>query len=100
MTCGEISKENIALLLRKRGRLVGNERLTDEYAKELGCKSLDELAQAIYETKVELTKLPRIKLVFRLHLPSKGFKGKVKRSYTAEGVTGYRGENTNNLTKK
>jgi len=43
--------------------------------------------------------LPGIKPVFRLHPPSKGFKGKVKRSYTTGGVTGYRGENTNNLTK-
>ena len=37
--------------------------------------------------------------MFRLHPPSKGFKGEVKRSYTPGGVTGYRGENTNNLTK-
>jgi len=100
LTWGEISKENLALLLRKRERLVGNKKLTDRYAKEIGYKSLDELAEAIHKTKVELNKLPRIKPVFRLHPPSKGFKGKVKRSYTTGGVTGYRGENTNNLTKK
>jgi large subunit ribosomal protein L30 len=100
LTWGEISKENIALLLKKRGRLVGNKKLTDNYAKELGYKSLDELAEAIYEGKVEFNKLPRIKPVFRLHPPSKGFKGKIKRSYTTGGVTGYRGEDINNLIKR
>jgi len=38
--------------------------------------------------------------VFRLHPPKKGFKGKVKRGYTAGGVTGYRGEAINDLIKK
>jgi large subunit ribosomal protein L30 len=100
LTWGEISKENIALLLKKRGRLVGNRKLTDEYAKELGYKSLDDLAEAIYTAKVEFSKLPRVKPVFRLRPPSKGFKGKVKRSYTSGGVTGYRGEDINNLIKR
>lgn len=100
LTWGEVSKENVALLLKKRGRLVGNKRLTDEYLKDMGYKSLDELAEAIYEAKVEFNKLPRIKPVFRLHPPSKGFKGKVKKSYTTGGVTGYRGENINNLIKR
>ena len=49
---------------------------------------------------MEFNRLPGIKPVFRLHPPSKGFKGKVKRSYTAGGVTGYRGENINSLIKK
>ncbi len=100
LTWGEVSKENVALLLKERGRLVGNKKLTDEYLKDMGYKSLDELAEAIYESKVEFNKLPRIKPVFRLHPPSKGFKGKVKRSYTTGGVIGYRGENINNLIKR
>lgn len=100
LTWGEVSKENIALLLKKRGRLVGNRRLTEEYANELGYKSLDDLAEAIYKGKVEFAKLPSIKPVFRLHPPSKGFKGKVKRSYTSGGVTGYRAEKINSLLKR
>jgi len=100
LTWGEVSKENVALLLKKRGRLVGNKKLTDEYLEDMGYKSLDELAEAIYEAEVEFNKLPRIKPVFRLHPPSKGFKGKVKRSYTSGGVTGYRGENINSLIKR
>ena len=68
--------------------------------KELGCKLLGELADAIHKTEVEFNRLPGIEPVFRLHPPSKGFKGKVKRSYTTGGVTGYRGENINNLIKR
>jgi hypothetical protein len=49
---------------------------------------------------VECNGLSRVKPVFRLRPPSKGFKGKVKRSYTSGGVTGYRGEDTNKLIKR
>jgi len=100
VTWGEISKENVALLLKKRGRLVGDKKLTDEYAQELGYKSLDNLVEAMFNVKVEYSSLPKIMPVFRLHPPKKGFKGKVKRSYAAGGVTGYRGEAINDLIKR
>jgi len=97
---GEISKENVALLLKKRGRLIGDKKLTDEYAQELGYKSLDDLAEAMFKVEIEYSQLPKVKPVFRLHPPKKGFKGKVKRSYAAGGVTGYRGEAINDLIKR
>ena len=100
VTCGEISKENIALLLEKKGRLVGDKKLTDEYAHELGYKSLDGLSEATFKVEVEYSHLRKVKPVFRLHPPKKGFKGKVKRSYAAGGVTGYRGEAINDLIKR
>jgi len=97
---GEASEETIALLLKKRGRITGNKKLTDEYAQKLGYRNLDELARAIYRLEVEFTKLPEVKPVFRLHPPKKGYKGKIKRSYKAGGVTGYRGEAINELVKR
>jgi large subunit ribosomal protein L30 len=97
---GEVSKETLALLLEKRGRLVGNKKLTDEYASKVGKKSLDELAENLCQGEVEFYRLPNIKPVFRLHPPSKGFKGKVKRSYASGGVTGYQGEAINELLKQ
>jgi len=100
VTWGEISKENIALLLEKKGRLVGDKKLTDEYAHELGYKSLDGLSEATFKVEVEYSHLRKVKPVFRLHPPKKGFKGKVKRSYAAGGVTGYRGEAINDLIKR
>jgi len=100
LTWGEASKETIALLLRKRGRIVGNKKLTDEYAKKIGYDSLDTLAEAIYNLKVELKDLPGVKPVFRLHPPRKGYKGTVKKSYTAGGEAGYRGEAINDLIRR
>jgi len=100
LTWGEVSQENIALLLKKRGRLVGDKKLTDEYAKELGYKSLDDLAEAIFKVEVECSNLPKVKPVFRLRPPKKGFKGKVKRGYAAGGELGYRGDAINDLLKR
>lgn len=97
---GEISKDTLSLLLKKRGRLIGNKKLTDEYAKKIGKKSLDELVDAICSGEVEFSRLPDIKPVFRLHPPTKGFKGKVKRSYAYGGVTGYQGEAINSLIRR
>jgi large subunit ribosomal protein L30 len=100
LTWGEVSQEIVALLLKKRGRLVGDKKLTDEYAKELGYKSLDDLAEAMFKLEVEYNGLPKVKSVFRLHPPKKGFKGKVKRSYAAGGELGYRGDAINDLLKR
>ena len=100
LTWGEISKETLALLLTKRGRLVGNRKMTDEYARKLGKESLSGLADALVKGELEFRSLPSMKPVFRLHPPSQGFKGKVKRSYSSEGVSGYRGEAVNKLLEK
>lgn len=100
VTWGEVSKEVVALLLRKRGRLAGGERLTDDYVRRLGFKSIEDLAEAICSLKVEFNKLPGIKPVFRLRPPSKGYKGSVKKSWKSGGVTGYRGEAINDLLKR
>jgi large subunit ribosomal protein L30 len=100
LTWGEVSQENIALLLKKRGKLIGDKKLTDEYAKELGYKSLDDLAEALFKMEVECSSLSKVKPVFRLRPPKKGFKGKVKRSYAAGGEAGYRGDAINDLLKR
>lgn len=100
ITWGEASKDTIELLLKKRGRLIGNKRLTDQYAQQVGYKSLEDLAESLYKMEVEFSRLPNIKPLFRLHPPKKGYKGKVKRSYAADGVTGYRGEAINELIKR
>lgn len=100
ITWGEVSKETVKMLIKKRGRLVGNKKLTDEYAQTIGFKSLDELAEAIFDGRVEHWKLPKTQLVFKLRPPTKGFKGKTKRSYSAGGESGYRGDNINELIKR
>jgi len=97
---GEVSKETVSLLLKERGRIVGNKKLTDEYAQKIGYGSLDKLAEAVCNLKVEFRNLPDIKPLFRLHPPKKGFKGSIKKSYKSGGVTGYRGEAINDIIKR
>jgi large subunit ribosomal protein L30 len=100
ITWGEPSKEAVKLLIKEKGRLVGNKKLTDECAQTVGFKSLDELAEALFDGRVEYWKLPKMQPVFKLHPPTKGFKGKIKRSYGTGGELGYRGENINELIKR
>jgi large subunit ribosomal protein L30 len=100
LTWGEVSKETLALLLTKRGRLVGNKKLSDEYAQKTGRKTLAELAEAIVEGDLDFHTLPNMKPVFRLHPPSKGFRGKVKQSFAVGGATGSRGEAINELLEQ
>jgi large subunit ribosomal protein L30 len=100
ITWGEPSKETITMMLKKRGRLAGNKKLTDEYAQKIGYNSIEELADAVFNCRVEYWKLPGIQPFFRLHPPTKGFKGKIKKSYGVGGELGYRGEKINELLKR
>jgi len=100
VTWGEISKENLAMMLQKRGRLAGGKKITDEYLQKAGYKSIDDLAEAILGCKVAYQKLPDTQPVFRLHPPSKGYKGKTKKSFKAGGEAGYRAEAINELVKR
>lgn len=99
-TWGEVSQETISKLIEKRGRLKGNQRLTDEKVKEkLGYNSMEKLANAIYELKTDLWKVPGLKPIFRLHPPKGGFHGTIKKPYP-KGEVGYRGEKINDLLAK
>ena len=100
VTWGEVSKETVTLMLKKRGRLAGGKKLTDEAVEKLGYKSIDAFAEAIANCKAEYQKLPNVQPVFKLHPPSKGFKGKTKKSYSAGGEAGYRGEKIDELVKR
>jgi large subunit ribosomal protein L30 len=100
VTWGEVSKETVALMLQKRGRIAGDKKLSDEYAQSVGYKSLNELAEAVAACKVEHQKLPNVRPLFRLHPPSKGFKGKTRRNFRAGGEAGYRGAAINDLIKR
>jgi large subunit ribosomal protein L30 len=100
LTYGEASKELVTMMIREKGRIVGDKKLTDEYAQKAGFTSLRDLAEAAHSCRIEYWKLPRIRPVFRLHPPSKGFKGKIKRGYGSGGELGYRGEKINELLKR
>jgi large subunit ribosomal protein L30 len=101
ITWGEIDAPTLTRLLRKRGRLVGDKPITDYYvSKYTKYKTIDKYAEAVVALQEELTTLPRMKKVFRLHPPSKGFKGSLKRAVQQKGELGYRGEDINGLLKR
>ena len=100
VTWGEASKETVALMLQKRGKLAGGKKLTDEAMEKLGYKSIEALAEAITNCKAEYQKLPNVQPLFKLHPPKKGYKGKTKKSYNTGGEAGYRGEAINDLIKR
>ncbi len=99
-TWGEVTADTISLLLEKRGMLEGGKKLTEDYVKEvLGYPSIKELSKEIHDLKVGMKELPKVKPIFRLHPPTKGFHGSTKKPYP-EGELGYRGEAINQLIAK
>ncbi len=100
VTYGEPSKELVSAMIAKRGRLAGSKKITEEYLLELGYKNIEELAEAIVALKAEYKDLPDIEPRFKLHPPSKGYKGQTKKGFKAGGEAGYRGEAINALVKR
>jgi len=100
VTWGEPNVETMKNLLEARGKLVGDEKVTDEALKTLGYESVDKLANAIVVGEVEFSQLNGVKPFFRMHPPKKGFKRTVKRPYKDHGELGYRGEAINELIKR
>jgi large subunit ribosomal protein L30 len=100
VTWGEASQETVNMLIRKRGRLLGNKKPTEDYLKKIGYEAIEDLANAVFNCRVEYWRLPNIQSTFRLRPPTKGFKGNIKKGYGSGGELGYRGEKINELIKR
>ena len=99
ITWGEVNAETLAKIIAKRGRLVGDAHVTDEYLKEnTDYKSIEELANALIKGEIKAQDVG-MKPVFRFHPPRKGYKG-IRKPVTEGGSLGYRGEDINNLAIK
>jgi large subunit ribosomal protein L30 len=95
-TWGEVIPSTVEFLLREKGMLEGNRRLTEEYVKQtLKHSSMFELASVLCNGDRDLINVEGLKPVFRLHPPRKGFGG-IKRAFP-KGALGYRGEAINSL---
>ena len=74
-------------LLEKRGRKDGYKQITaSDLPKEY--KSMDELAAALADNKITMSKVEGLKPWFALNPPRGGFKRKTKTQYTQAGVLG------------
>lgn len=94
VTWGEISEDVLKRLVEKRGRKIGDKRLS----KEEVVKVLEELSKSEEQPSKVLIKLG-LKPVFRLAPPSKGFKKSIKQHYP-KGELGYRGSAINELLER
>ena len=96
ITWGEINTETLSKIISKRGRLVGDVHVTDEYLKEnTDYKSIEELANALIKGEIKAQDVG-MKPVFRFHPPRKGYKS-IRKPITEGGDLGYRGEDINDL---
>lgn len=99
VTWGEIDSELLAAIITKRGRISGNEKVTDEFvAENSDYNNISELAEALINGEVKLADV-NIKPVFRLHPPRKGYED-IRLSFREGGSLGYRGEEIKDLTKR
>jgi len=101
ITWGEPSAEVIAELLKKRGKLPGNKKLTEEYLREKVNKDFNGFAAELVNSKMKIIDVPGLKQVFRLKPPFKGLEAAgLKKPYSLGGSFGYRGKNITDLLKR
>ncbi|MFX0032151.1 MAG: 50S ribosomal protein L30 [Candidatus Hodarchaeota archaeon] len=103
ITFGEIDEKTLIRLLRVRGRIEGNKPLTDEHIKNLTqYKNTKELAKALIKGEIQYRTrdIYKIKPVFRLHPPKKGYRGSIKKHYGEGGTLGYVKNYINELVHK
>ncbi len=102
ITWGEVDVYTLASLIQRRGRLIGERPITDEWVKErLKMGGVGELAERVAKNEVKYYELESygVKPFFRLHPPSGGFKRSIKRLYP-DGELGYRGKDINELAQR
>jgi large subunit ribosomal protein L30 len=97
---GEVDAATIEVILRTRGRVVGNFPLTDDYIRANSAFSgISEFAAALAIGEARLHDIPGLKPVLRLHPPRKGYRT-IKRTVQQGGALGYYGEEINALLYK
>ena len=99
VTWGEIDKETLLAMVKKRIRLKGNNRVDEKILKDVTkFDSFESFADALLAGKAKLRDFEQLQPIFRLTPPSKGFKS-VKESYP-KGDLGYRGKEINELLER
>ena len=99
ITWGEIDRDTLDALLRKRGRFQGDVPVTPEEIENRTGMKWDEFLDTVLKGEIKLSDVG-IK-PFRLHPPRKGYgRGGVKQSFKVGGALGYRGEAINELLRR
>ena len=100
ITWGSISKETLARLLMQRGKLEGNDRISDTHInKNSPYTSVLKFSDAILKGETEFGGLKDVKPLLRMPPPRKGWGG-IKRSFVNGGALGYRGDAMEDLVNR
>lgn len=100
VTWGEAKPETLAKMIIRRGRIVGDKKISDKYIKgNSDYSSVMAFAKALIKEEAEYKDIKGIKPVIRLHPPRKGYEG-LKRSYNEGGALGYRGRDIDELIER
>ena len=100
VTWGEIDEPTMTQLLLLRGRIDGGHPISEAFVREnTEYDSIGELAKAVCDNKVNLSKIDGFNPVFRLNPPRKGYRT-IKRAYSVGGALGYRGKDINALLER
>jgi large subunit ribosomal protein L30 len=99
VTWGEIDKETLVELLKKRLRLRENKRVDEKILKEVtDFDSFEIFAEEILAGRAKLKDFEKLQPFFRLTPPSKGFKS--VKEHWPKGDLGYRGREINELLRR
>lgn len=84
----KLDREIAETLLSKRAEVSNGRRLSESELKESGYSSFSELAVALSEGRVSLSKELGLRQFFRLSPPKGGFKRSIRRQYGEGGILG------------
>lgn len=101
ITWGEIDQETFRLLLEKRGKIVGNKPLNEEYLKNKCKMDYGQFTKEFFELKKNLRDVPGLKQYFKLKPPKGGFERYgIKKPFSVGGALGYRSTKINELIQR
>ena len=95
---GNLTLETLKMLLKHKGEVRGLGKLNENNVKLFGFDSVEELAEALYKGETSFKDIPRLKPVFRLRPPSRGYKS-VKKPYP-KGALGNWGSDIDSLIRR
>jgi large subunit ribosomal protein L30 len=99
ITYGPLNKKTLVELLKKRGKTIGDKPLNEKNLKEITkFKDFDDFADNLIKEKVKIKDFKKIKPIFRLNPPKKGFKS-TRISYP-KGDLGFRKDGVDKLLER
>ncbi len=79
----------IAQLLKNKGEKSKTIKYSNTLVKQIGFNDIDDLAQALIDNRISISKISNLKPSFRLSPPRGGFKKSTRRMYSQGGTLGY-----------